>query len=346
VSVETTDSGSGLTWTVTTKDPAGDIPTLGCAGDAAFAESSAACAVATVIDGNVIEGTFVLEGSDPLPYDATAAAVARALGETAAETVEVSREGPDAQQGYVWSVTFVERAGAVPLLDVVSSLTGSGAAVDAREAAAGNALTGGFALQTLSGFTTPQMPYDVDAAGLEAALEAMSGVGSVSVSGGDAPSTEGGAAYEITFTSAEGDVANLVPVLYNLSGTDAVAHVRETVKGSEARGDALALSFRAPRECSESQVTARSCGEAVTEFQLQTSVTASFEGDGLMTYAIPADNSVGLYGVRKKLFPERERERGRAGGRLAADPADGTKRGGISPRNWTAAPAAALPNLS
>ena len=106
----------------------------------------------------------------------------------------------------------------------------------------------------------------------------------------------------ITCTSAGGDVANLVPVLYNLSGTDAVAHVRETVKGSEARGDALALSFRAPRECSESQVTARSCGEAVTEFQLQTSVTASFEGDGVKTYAIKADNSVQYVRVASAAF--------------------------------------------
>ena len=66
-----------------------------------FADSNAGCSVATVIDGTTIEGFFVLEGSDALPHDVSAQALASALSETAAAQVTVSREGPDAQNGFV-----------------------------------------------------------------------------------------------------------------------------------------------------------------------------------------------------------------------------------------------------
>ena len=157
-------------------------------------------------------------------------------------------------------MTFVSVSGDVPTLEVVSSQTDSGAAVAATTVVDGNALGGTFALQTADGYTTDQLPYDVSTGALEAALEALSGVGAIEVTTGWEldESSEYGKAYMIEFTTAEGDVADLIPVTWNLTGTEAVAHIREYTKGSKARGDAPALSFATPLECSESQVTSTS----------------------------------------------------------------------------------------
>ena len=111
---------------------------------------------------------------------------------------------------------------------------------------------------------------------------------------------------EIEFTTAEGDVADLIPVTWNLTGTEAVAHIREYTKGSEARGDALALSFATPLECSESQVTSGACGEEVTYYELQTSSTASFEGEGVTTYTIDTDPTVQFVRISSALFEGRD----------------------------------------
>merc|ERR1719407_39000 len=199
VAVEITDTGKGLTWTLTYRDPPGDLPTLACRGDAAFVASAASCAVSTVIDGNSIAGTMTVAASQPIASDASAAQFAAALSLTDAGSVAVTRSGPDAQDGYAWTVTFLDRAGDVPPLEVVSSLTGSGAAV-------------------------------------AAALEAIGAVGSVEVSDRDDASSEGGKSFLITFTTARGDVPELRPVGARLTGAGAAVHVAEVLKGSEARG--------------------------------------------------------------------------------------------------------------
>ena len=81
VQVETLDLSQGLTWRLTVRDPAGDVPTLSCIGDSTFGDSDASCSVDTVIDGNVLDGSFVVAGSDSLPYDVTAMRLASALAE-------------------------------------------------------------------------------------------------------------------------------------------------------------------------------------------------------------------------------------------------------------------------
>jgi len=70
-----------------------------------------------------------------------------------------------------------------------------------------------------------------------------------------------GEAYTIEFAPAAGDVADLIPVTWNLTGSfEAAAHVREYTKDGEARGDALALPFATPLECSEPKVTSDGSG--------------------------------------------------------------------------------------
>merc|ERR1739841_128893 len=152
VAVEITDTGKGLTWTLTYRDPPGDLPTLACRGDAAFVASAA-----------------------------SAAQFAAALSLTDAGSVAVTRSGPDAQDGYAWTVTFLDRAGDVPPLEVVSSLTGSGAAVAVTTVRDGNVLGGEYSLETVDGYSTTTLPHDAAAADVAAALEAIGAVGSVEV---------------------------------------------------------------------------------------------------------------------------------------------------------------------
>ena len=169
-------------------------------------------------------------------------------------------------------MTFLDRAGDVPPLEVVSSLTGSGAAVAVTTVRDGNVLGGEYSLETVDGYSTTTLPHDATSA----ALEAIGAVGSVEVSDRDDASSEGGKSFLITFTTARGDVPELRPVGARLTGAGAAIHVAEVLKGSEARGDAISISYDVPRECSESQVTRGACGASVDKVELQTSSTASF----------------------------------------------------------------------
>ena len=304
VAVEITDTGKGLTWTLTYRDPPGDLPTLACRGDAAFVASAASCAVSTVIDGNSIAGAMTVAASQPIASDASAAQFAAALSLTDAGSVAVTRSGPDAQDGYAWTVTFLDRAGDVPPLEVVSSLTGSGAAVAVTTVRDGNVLGGEYSLETVDGYSTTTLPHDAAAADVAAALEAIGAVGSVEVSDRDDASSEGGKSFLITFTTARGDVPELRPVGARLTGAGAAVHVAEVLKGSEARGDAISISYDVPRECSESQVTRGACGASVDKVELQTSSTASFEAD-VTEYDMPADYTRQMVRIASGAFEAR-----------------------------------------
>lgn len=310
--VETRDLSHGLTWTLTVRDPAGDIPTLSCVGDSVFEESDASCTVDTVIDGNVVSGKFVIAGSDPLPFDASATRLALALQETSAGSVEVSRSGPDAQLGYAWTVTFTGVDGDVNALDVVPSLTGNGAAVTVTTIREGNKLGGTFGLRTANGFATEQLPFNVTAAQLETALNLVAKVdialGEVQVSRHDEVSTEGGVSYLVTFLTAAGDVPLLIAENFNLTGSGAAVSIREIVKGSETRGDKLAIGFATPRECSETQVTSGTCGEEVLLYEIQTSITASFTGTSLTTQDIQVEHMVQIVRIGASTFASEQYE--------------------------------------
>ena len=120
--------------------------------------------MSTVIDGNSIAGTMTVAASQPIASDASAAQSAAALSLTDAGSVAVTRSGPDAQDGYAWTVTFLDRAGDVPPLEVVSSLTGSGAAVAVTTVRDGNVLGGEYSLETVDGYSTTTLPHDAAAA--------------------------------------------------------------------------------------------------------------------------------------------------------------------------------------
>ena len=74
--------------------------------------------------------------------------------------VNVTRSGPDSQEGYVWSVTFASASGNVPDLGIVNLLTGMGSEAVVETIREGNSLGGTFSL-TFLGNTTRDMPHDI-----------------------------------------------------------------------------------------------------------------------------------------------------------------------------------------
>lgn len=88
-----------------------------------------------------ISGTFTLAypghvfqettTTGPISVHASAGALASALNSlTTMGDIHVSRSGPSAEGGLVWTVTFLSREGDMPTIQVVNSdLTGIGAAV-------------------------------------------------------------------------------------------------------------------------------------------------------------------------------------------------------------------------
>lgn len=64
------------------------------------------------------------------------------------QSVAVTRSGPDEEGGYIWTITFLSPAGAVPQLSLAtSSLTGAGAGVLINTPVPGNVISGYFTLQ-------------------------------------------------------------------------------------------------------------------------------------------------------------------------------------------------------
>jgi len=284
--VSLTDYVQGKTWSVTFDESDGDLPEVVIGSNAAFDSSSATASVMTVIDGNVIEGTFIVGSSKSLPYNINASDLAATLSLLPGiGNVLVSRSGPDGQQGYVWSVTFIGRHGDVPLLPVTNALTGGGASVVVEEVQKGNQLGGTFQLSYMSR-ATANISYAASASALQAALQAVSGIGLVAVTASSA-GYEGGSLYAVTFLSALGDIELLVPDSTYLTGKGAVVSVREAVKGSEAMGDALAISFKAPLSCSTSQVTLGVCGRPVTKYVFELDTNANFRARPIIVEYTP-----------------------------------------------------------
>ena len=95
-------------------------------------------------------------------YDATAFELKQSI-EGAFEyagKVEVSRQGPDAQKAFIWTVTFTSAADIVPQLESKSYLTGSGATVTVETLTEGNTIGGTFTLAFLGSMTRP-ISHDV-----------------------------------------------------------------------------------------------------------------------------------------------------------------------------------------
>jgi hypothetical protein len=160
-----TDQG-GYNWTVTyTSDYNGaDLPEM-VATYVDLTGSGASAVVTTLRDGNELSGTFNLTFSDPVApkfgwessatvaFDATPSSMKAALESLGTGEVAVHRSGPDFELGYVWTVSFVEKEGDLPLLgassgDGVSMLNGDLSKVRVRETRKGTVKE----VQTISTF--------------------------------------------------------------------------------------------------------------------------------------------------------------------------------------------------
>ncbi|GAB9464893.1 hypothetical protein Gpo141_00002316 [Globisporangium polare] len=258
VSQSLVDQQGGFVWTIAFKDSEGDLPQFICAGDAVFtATVGSGCETSTLTDGNVLSGSFVIESSVPISFDANAVAVKAALEAMAwVGTVQVVQSGPSAQMGYTWTITFLDYFGAVPTLMVTSSLVGTGTNIQVREVRKGNSIAGTFTLSFMDAVTTPiqwnakatAVDSTSDGSSMEEKLEALDAIGPVTVER-STMDREGGMTWRITFLDNNlnpGDLPLLQANASALTGVGVVAFVREVHKGSNAVGDRLWLSFDPP----------------------------------------------------------------------------------------------------
>jgi len=170
---------------------------------------------------------------------------------TTVGVVTVSDDGvTSAADGCVWTVTFGSNAGSggFPQLEVLGydatattwSAAGStanavnGADTDTFAVADGvsgtsSVLSGEFTLE-FDGQRTGYLSYDISAANLEAALDALSTVGDVDVSRSNVDEN-GGYTWSVTFLSNLGDVSELIPDGLDIVGTAATVSVAQHTVG-------------------------------------------------------------------------------------------------------------------
>ncbi|GLD96427.1 hypothetical protein PINS_up005110 [Pythium insidiosum] len=261
------DQQGGFSWTVAFRDSQGNLPQFICAVDNTFATTAGtSCETTTLTDGNALSGSFVIESSVPIAFDASAAAVKSAMEAMAwVGIVQVSRVGPSPQMGFTWSITFLDYYGDVPPLLVTSSLVGTGSAITVREVRKGNQVGGTFTLSYLSSATKPiawnapatRVDSKGDGTSMQELLEALDVVGPLSVTR-SARDQDGGFTWLITFLDDKLNPGN-VPLLTSnttlLTGVGTVLFVREVVKGSNAVGDQLWLSWDPPTSDNGSPIT-------------------------------------------------------------------------------------------
>ncbi|TMW57105.1 hypothetical protein Poli38472_003030 [Pythium oligandrum] len=252
------DQQGGFVWTVAFKDSEGNLPQFICAVDATFAgRTGTACETTTLTDGNALSGTFVVESSVPIAFDASAATMKAALEAMSwIGTVQVVRAGPTPQMGFTWTITFLDYMGDVPPLLITSSLVGTGSAIQVTEITKGNFIGGTFTLTYLSSTTAPiasnakatAQDSNSDGTSLQEKLQALSTIGPTSVTR-SAMDPDGGYTWLVSFLDNNlnpGDVPLLVGNATLLTGVGVVVATREIQKGSNAVGDQLWISFDPP----------------------------------------------------------------------------------------------------
>lgn len=267
VSQSLVDEQGGYMWTVAYKDSEGNLPPFICAVDDDFAAMpGATCETETLTDGNTLSGSFVIEASVPILFDASAADMKLALEAMDwVGTVQVTRSGPSAQRGYAWTITFLDYVGDVPALMITSSLVGTGSSVSVTELRKGNSIEGSFTLAYLNSVTKPILwnaPATASDSGgdgrsVQEKLESLAVIGALNVERSPVDH-EGGYSWQITFldnTLNPGDLPLLRANATTLSGEGVVAFTREVIKGSNAVGDQLWLSFDPPESDNGSPIT-------------------------------------------------------------------------------------------
>ncbi|RLN90850.1 hypothetical protein BBJ28_00020993, partial [Nothophytophthora sp. Chile5] len=279
VSQSLVDEQGGYVWTVAFEDSEGNLPQFICAVDAMFATSTGAgCETDTLTDGNALSGSFVIEASEAIPYNADATTVKEALEAMSwVGTVQVMQSAPSPQYGYSWTITFLDYLGALPILSVTNLLVGTGNQISVREVRKGNAIGGAFTLAYLSSETAPidwnapatAEESNLDGSSLQEKLEALDVVGRVDVQRSSADQ-ESGYSWLVTFLDNvlnSGDLPLLQSNASALSGDGVVAFTREVTKGSNAVGDQLWLSFDPP---------ATDSGSPITKYQVRWDTSAAF----------------------------------------------------------------------
>ncbi|KAL3761394.1 hypothetical protein ACHAW5_005766 [Stephanodiscus triporus] len=273
-SLETSENG--LTFTITYGDDDGNVPLLVC-NQSPSLTSLVSCDTITVMDGNEIGGSFYLDSSDPIPYNASPSEIEAALsGVSGIGRVEVTRSQPDGQAGYTWLVTFLDDGGDVADLHASNSLTGKGAKISVTEFIKGNEIGGSFKL-SYGDETTETVPFDVDEQTLRSKLEALNEIEHVDVNTDGHIDPQLGRSFTVTFLDQDtGDAPLLMPDATKLTGLGGVISVSEAIKGSFAANDALYMSFELPRSCSTSDVRRPYCGDPITEAVIEFSSRIEF----------------------------------------------------------------------
>ncbi|OWZ23328.1 Titin isoform N2B [Phytophthora megakarya] len=287
-----TDEQGGHIWTVAFEDSQGNLPQLICAIDpATFTATGSGCDTDTLTDGNVLSGSFLIESSLPIPFNADASTIKSALEATAwAGTVQVTQSDPSPQFGYTWTITFMDYNGDVPDLPITSRLVGTGNQIFVREVRKGNSLGGQFTLTYSSSVTDPinwNAPAmtalsNPDGSSMQEKLEDLDTVGQVNVVR-TGPDEEGGYIWLVTFMDNvlnSGDLPLLQGNGSVLTGENSVIFTREVTKGSNAVGDQLWLSFDPPETDN---------GSPITKYQVRWDTSSDFTSNPTDVFITDAD---------------------------------------------------------
>lgn len=261
------DDRLGYQYTMVFDVSMGNAPDLVCGMDSTLKDTMATCSHLTLVQGNYIGGYFIVGTSALFPSDVSAQDMELQLQLLQGfGNVSVTRTGPDFQGGYSWTLTWLTAIGNQPPLQFSNLLTGSGTTINGSTIQDGNYLGGNYTL-SYNGLQTAAIPFDASAAVMTSALESIVDMVSVYRS---PLTTEGGSSYLVTFLGLAGDVPLLAPQFQGtLSGAHAVVTVIENVKGALASGSSVKVSFQAPLNCSQSQVTAGECGSPVDMYSIQ-----------------------------------------------------------------------------
>ncbi|ETL49307.1 hypothetical protein L916_01186, partial [Phytophthora nicotianae] len=291
VSQSLVDEQGGYIWTVAFKDSEGNLPQFICAVDPTFKSAAGAgCETDTLTDGNVLSGSFLIEASSPIPFNADAGTMKAALEAMAwVGTVQVKQSAASPQRGYTWTITFLDYRGDVPTLLVTSSLVGTGSQISVREVRKGNALSGTFSV-SYKNSETAAINWDAvaktaakpDGSSVQEKIQALDAVGQVDVER-SGPDSEGGYTWRVTFLDNiqnSGDLPLLQGNASGLTGEGAVVFTREVTKGSNAVGDQLWLSFDPP---------ATDNGSPITKYQVRWDTSDKFTANPADVFISDAD---------------------------------------------------------
>merc|ERR1711871_1596084 len=282
VSRSLADLQNGYYWTVSFDGNNGNLAELTCTG----VSFSGTCAISTLVDGNYISGSFVLnlgsESTQPIDISNSDSSVVAAELQSMStiDAVAVTRSGPDMEGGYSWTITFTTSIGDIGLISVDNSLVGVGAKFNVQELQKGNWISGSFAL-TYGSETTGLIVYDAEASVVEQELESLSTVGDIMVSRSSAD-TQRGYIWYVTFIDPNmpGDLPLINGLTNGLSGRGATVHAREVQKGSEAVSTSVPVSFSAPLD---------NGGSPITKYRVDMDTSSTFASGNFKTVDLTSD---------------------------------------------------------